>query len=1073
VEKADAAFGDGFGIADKDGPALPGGPSGEPHSFWAGVCDGLDPTTAVGSSPAQPRHCIDWGVPYWDVNPWVTPPAWRLAPVTAAGAHPDGTATFALVRSAQSQIDGSLENATVELPPGVVGDPNALPKCSADDFEPEPVQCPPETQVGILEASVLGGLGYSEFILPVYNLEPRPGRTAEFGIPDIFSYTSVRIVGQARTDGDFGVSALAHNIPSPIPVFSQSITLWGVPWAAEHDRWRVRKGFDGKNLGFLITPPRQPIFPFGIPEAGLTGVDPSFGSDHANYVPQSYDPSWGPIKPFFSNLTECDSEDPVTVAKLNSFQDPTDVKSYASLADAGTGCEQLPFDPEATFQPTAIDAGGPTGLAADITIPQNNEPPADVADDPDDATGAPAHWRSDAGRATAHLDKTVVALPKGMSVNPSAAAGLQACTNEQMGVTATGNPYTFDDEEPTCPDASKIGTVEATTPLLEGSPNMTGEVILGMPETTNPQGEADGRRMFRIFLVLRNQERGLLAKIYGTSVASGGDGQLTATFDKNPRVPVESIKVDLKGGERGILALPQGCGEKTTASEFTPWTAAHGGGGPVRSLTDSFTVGGDCSFGFAPTLAAGMDTQIARANGKFSFRFSRQDGEQWLRGLTAKLPPGLLASVKEVDLCSDAQANAGACPLGSQIGIVDAKAGAGNPFVLEQKGRVYLTEGYKGGEYGLAVKIRPVAGPFRGALELSPIIVRQAIHVDRKTAQVTAVSDPFPLIHHGVPLRVREVTVLVDRGNFMLNPSDCSTKQVGADILSAEGTTAAATNPFQASGCAALPFKPRLGLRMTGRRQTRTGRHPGIRALVRQNGVGEAGIQRAEVRLPKTLALDVDNAQALCEFEDGTKPDLENHCPKGSIVGRARAQTPLLNDDLVGNVYFVKNVRIDPDTGNEIRTLPMIIAALRGEIAVNLVGESDVKGGKLVSTFANIPDAPISRFNMNIRGGKNGIVAVTRTRRSLINLCSSGRQIAEADMDGQNGKRHDFNVNMRKPCPRRRPSAAAVCRKRTNTKPALRRCVRRVKANRAKAAKRKAAAKRKQAAAKRRNTMRG
>jgi hypothetical protein len=181
---------------------------------------------------------------------------------------------------------------------------------------------------------------------------------------------------------------------------------------------------------------------------------------------------------------------------------------------------------------------------------------------------------------------------------------------------------------------------------------------------------------------------------------------------------------------------------------------------------------------------------------------------------------------------------------------------------------------------------------------------------------------------------------------------------------------------------------------LVGRKQVRTRGHPAIRALVRQRGIGEAGIGKAEVRLPKTLALDVDNAQALCEFEDGTKPDLENHCPRGSIVGRARAQTPLLNDPLVGNVYFVKNVRIDPDTGNEIRTLPMIVVALRGEIAVNLVGESDVKKGKLVNTFDNIPDAPISQFNMNIRGGKNGILAVTGSRRSTFNLCRMGRQIA-------------------------------------------------------------------------------
>jgi hypothetical protein len=406
-----------------------------------------------------------------------------------------------------------------------------------------------------------------------------------------------------------------------------------------------------------------------------------------------------------------------------------------------------------------------------------------------------------------------------------------------------------------------------------------------------------------------------------------------------------------------------------------------------------------------------------------------------------------------------------ACPLASQIGVVDAKAGSGDPFVLEHKGRVYLTEGYKGGEYGLAVVIRGVAGPFRGALELSPIMVRQAIQVDRRTARVTAVADPFPLIHHGVPLRVREVTVNVDRPDFMLNPSDCSPKQVQATILSAEGTRADVANHFQAANCADLRFKPRLNLALKGRRQVRTGKHPAIRAVVRQQGISEAGIAKAEVRLPKSLALDVNNAQALCEFDDGTKPDLDNHCPKGSIVGRARAKTPLLNDDLVGDVFFVKNVRIDKDTGNEIRTLPMIVVALRGEIAVNLVGESDTtRSGKLVNTFDDVPDAPISRFNLNIRGGKNGILAVTRTRRARINLCAKPRShVAEADMDGQNGRRHDFNMRMNTPCLKRRQSAAKVCRKRTNSKPALRRCVRRVKAKRAKAAKRKAAAKRRAA----------
>jgi hypothetical protein len=635
-------------------------------------------------------------------------------------------------------------------------------------------------------------------------------------------------------------------------------------------------------------------------------------------------------------------------------------------------------------------------------------------------------------------------------------------------VTKQGNPPQFNNGDPfdsdpsdgaECPQLSIIGEVSVQTPLLDNP--LTGHVVLGDPKSTDPtSGE-----MFRTFIVVKDDERGLMAKIYGSAVADPNTGKLTATFDKNPRVPFETMHIEFKRGDQGILATPQRCAVRNWASTFTPWTAAHGAGGQAVPVNGAMTTDQNCGYGFAPSLTAGMSSQAAGGSGTFAFRFDRPDGQQWFRGLTAKLPTGLLASVKGLPLCSSAQAAAGTCPAASKIGIVDAAAGSGDPFVLEEKGEVFLTQGYKGGEYGLMVKVRAIAGPFRGDMELSPIIVRQAIHVDRKTAQVTAISDDFPKVWHGVPLRVREVTVLVNRDKFMLNPSDCEAKTTNASIVSVEGTVANLSNPFQASGCAALPFKPKLALRLTGRKQVRTGKHPGIKAQVTQKGIGEAGIEKAEVRLPKSLALDPDNAQALCEFADGTKPDLENHCPKGSIVGRSRATSPLLNDPLVGNVYFVKNIRKDAKTGNEIRTLPMIIVALRGEIAINLKGESDTtKDGKLVNTFNGVPDAPVSKFNLNIKGGSKGILAVTRTRRSLINLCAAGRQIAEADMDGHNGKRHDFNVNMRKPCPKRRRSAAAVCRTRTNTKPAFRRCVRKVKANRAKANKRKAAAKRRAAA---------
>jgi hypothetical protein len=1115
-----------------------GGIGSRPDRILAPYGPGGDQPPTIGGTksqaffdaPAVPDHCIDYGAMslytsgggwldpdhrhIWQRLPWggTAPgelgqsepgcdnfadpcefaPAWRLPALTQAGGRSDGTSMLAMQRNREGigatpgDPDGSLDNIRVDLPPGFVGNPQAVTECTAEEFRGRPLRCPPSSQVGVLRLYIVGicegtpcNLARSyDATYPLYNVEPRQGNTAEIGFGYAAGATNVRLVAKARTNDDFGVSAFIGQIPAALPVIAQSATLWGVPWAAENDIWRTR--YPAQNESPLVcsnqigaqSPTNKEYIPAtGLPPECQAPYDPSWGSNPAERA----------IKPFLTNETDCNAAPTVRLA-MDAFQRPgaftsegdPDIPDYPGLTDEGahwktyesvsppvTGCHELDFAPDIEFSPTTDAADGATGLAVDLSIPQHNTPPFE-SPAPDASQGAidqyveqaGAYWDSPAGLATAHLKDTVVTLPNGVSVNPSAAAGLQACSDAEIGLRQLGAPPKFNNGDPfdkdgaadgaECPDASKIGTVQVRTPLL--AEDLTGEVVLGSPKSTDPtSGE-----MFRLFLVLRNEERGLVAKIFGSATADPGTGQLTTRFLNNPELPFDRLELDIEGGPRGLLALPQRCGSHGWSTAFTPWSSV-GAPVPVSDVDDggAFGVGSNCGFGFAPSLDAGMSTKQARANGSFSFRFARNDGEQRLRGLTARLPQGLLASVKDVPLCSNAAANTGTCPASSRIGVVDAKAGSGDPFVLEQKGEVFLTEGYKGGAYGLAVKIRPVAGPFRGAMELSPIVVRQAIHVDRTTAQVTAISDPFPLIHHGVPLRVREVTVLVDRDRFMLNPSDCAAKQVGADVLSADGATAGVANPFQASGCAALPFKPKLAMRLTGRKQTTTGKHPGIKAKVNQIGIGEAGIEQAVVRLPKSLALDPDNAQALCEFEDGTKDDLENHCPKGSIVGRSRATSPLLNDPLVGNVYFVKNIRIDKKTGNQIRTLPMIIVALRGEIAINLTGESSVdRRNRLVSTFATVPDAPVSQFNLNIKGGKSGIIAVTRTRKAKINLCA-GRHTAESDMDGHNGRRQDTDIRMKTPCRKQRPTIRKACRRKTGSNQALRRCIAKARTNRA------------------------
>jgi hypothetical protein len=1049
-------IGSNFGFADDvAGTAFPGN-----NAFWAGTCDLADHTVDNGGFGAPPDpssqrdpHCIDHGVA--EANPevpstWLDDPlggpiegapSWRRDPVAQAGGHPDATVSFWLRKhphpadqaNGGAVPDGDPRDILVKLPRGFAGDPTAVPFCRSEDLRSMPTTCPPETQIGVSTVTLTTGLTPRTATFPVYNAEPRDGKTAEFmisGAGGTAPLANIPIVARVRTEGDFGVDTMAIQIPGGIPLLAQTITIWGVPWSPDHDVYRPEPGYGGSGTDQGGA---------GMPRTGLAGgVFVDANGFEISQEPQPYQPSWGDgkVKPFIWNPSRCGANSGdllVTWIETMPWQIPANVVTEDAPADVAVdGCEDVPFGPSLGLSPTTTLADAPSGIEVDLALPPNPGLPFDPPDEPatqgdvdDYLDAATDYWRSAPGRlAPSALKDTTVTLPPGMAVNPSGAAGLQGCSDGEIGMTQAGSPPLFDNSDPfdgdaadgvECPAGSKIGTVEVSTPVLEDK--LTGEIALGQPKSTDPtSGE-----MFRMFLVVRNRQRGVIAKVFGSAVADPSSGQLTATFANNPELPLERVRVTLKGGERGTLRTPQRCGAPNWASTFTAWSGLHGATAPVET-SGAFAVSARCSFPFAPTVDAGTDNRVAGGTGAFSFTVGRQDGEQWIQSLSAKMPRGLLASLKGVPLCSNAQADAGTCPPGSRVGAVDAAAGAGNPYFLERKGDAYLTEGYRGAPYGLAVKVPVEAGPFRGAFALTPIVVRQALHVDRESAQVTVESDPLPHIWHGIPLAMRQATVRIDRPGFMRNPTDCSPMTIDTAFRSTEGTHAAAPEPFQASRCASLPFRPKLAIRLTGKKQVKTGRHPGVRAAVRQPGAAQAGIAKAVVRLPKSLALDPGNAQTLCEFEDGTRPDVENHCPKGSIVGRAKATTPLLNRPLTGNIYFVKNVRIDPDTGNAIRTLPMFIVALRGEIAVNLRGESSTtKAGRLVNTFANVPDAPISRFNFNLKGGKRGILTVTRTRRGKINLCAKPKShIAATDMDGQNGRRHDFNVRLDTPCKKKR-----------------------------------------------------
>jgi hypothetical protein len=771
---------------------------------------------------------------------------------------------------------------------------------------------------------------------PVYNMVPPPGMPAQFGFRVLT--TAVFIDASVRTGGDYGLTANLQSLPQGYSILASSLTFWGVPADPSHNSQRCH------DSGLVYSGTCTTGNPFPLPP----GVMP---------------------KPFLTLPTSCAGPQTTTMT-ADSWQQPGlfQTASFISHDTAGsplgaTGCGSLDFSPTISVQPTVSTADSPSGLTVDLHVPQNTSP---------------------IGLAEANLQNTVVTLPPGVSVSPSAADGLAACSPDQIGLSNAN--------QPTCPDASKVGSVEVDTPLLPTP--LTGSVFLAQ-QNNNPFGS-----LLAIYLVAQGD--GVLVKLAGQVVPDPNTGQLTTIFKNNPQLPFSDFKLTFFGGPRGALATPESCGTFTTMASLTPWS-----GNAPATPSDSFTINTGCVNGFAPSFTAGVSNVQAGAFTPFVLSFSRSDADEELSGLSVRLPPGLLAVIAGVPLCSDLAASTGACPAASQIGTVETAAGPGsNPFFLP--GKAYLTGPYKGGPYGLAVVVPAVAGPFN----LGTVVVRQALLVDPTTAQVTAVSDNFPTIIDGIPLRLRRVDVTLDRPGFIVSPTSCNPMQVGATLSSTQGLSARVSSRFQVAGCRELGFSPSLRMALTGKGKTASGDHPTLTSTLIQ-APGQAHIQSARVTLPLSLALDPFNSQHVCSYDVAQAV----HggpvgCPANTIVGSATAVTPLLSQPLTANVFLVQGIRFN-NQGQRIRTLPTLLIPLRGQIALDLRAKSSVDGaGRLVTTFDSIPDAAVSSFTLTITGGHNGLLVITGFRQ---NICKAA-QITTGALGAQSGKSETLSVRMSTPC---------------------------------------------------------
>ncbi|HEV7615701.1 MAG TPA: hypothetical protein VGO36_05675 [Solirubrobacterales bacterium] len=568
---------------------------------------------------------------------------------------------------------------------------------------------------------------------------------------------------------------------------------------------------------------------------------------------------------------------------------------------------------------------------------------------------------------------------------------------------AAGLPQ-FTPDPANCPDASKIGTVRIDTPAVIDHP-LFGNVFLAS-QGDNPFGS-----LLAFYIAVNDPKSGLVLKLPARVDADPRTGQLTAVVSEAPQLPFEDLTLKLVEGAGAPLKTGIACGTQTVTTAMVPWSSPEGA---TMHPTDSSVIekgagGSPCvgSEAQAPksvSFEAGTLDPTAGSYSPFTLKLARRDGSQQLTGIDTTLPKGLLARLAGVPYCSDAglaaataksgkaEQASSSCQAASQVGTVSVGAGAG-PTPFYAGGKAYLAGPYKGAPLSLAVVTPAVAGPF----DLGTVVVRNALYVNSETAQVHAVSDPLPSILQGIPLDLRSVVVSLERPRFTRNPTNCNPFAVDGSVAMLSGQSASVSSHFQVGDCKLLAFKPQLALSLKG--GTKRGDYPALRAVLTAKD-GESGITRTAVALPHSEFLAQNHIKTICtrvQFSAG--PGNGAECPSGSIYGKATATTPLLDQPLSGPVYLRSSPNLLPD----------LVVALHGQIDVALVGRIDSVKGGIRTTFESIPDAPVTKFVLDMQGGRKGLLQNSRS------LCSSVNR-ATVEIDGQNGKPNDLSPQLKAQC---------------------------------------------------------
>jgi hypothetical protein len=844
--------------------------------------------------------------------------------------------------------EGEVALIRVDLPVGLSVNPSATPQCELAVFEAGASGCPAGSQVGV--SSVTASAPATGFPIPpasgitevpVYNVVPKFGEAARFGLE--LAGNEVFLEGDVAWAGDYH-EGFTIKVPKALPAGIEGLIL------------KNRLVFEGRaGDGTFLT----------NPSTCLGGHDVS-GSTYSTLLRAASYP-------------EVESAGYTFPASAEPF--------FESPIPPGTSpkaCATIPYGPAIAVTPGTEQVNSPAEASIDVTVPKlpANESATEAKQDSSDTRSA------------------TVTLPAGMGINPAAATGLKTCADSSFPLHSTA-PVT-------CPIESKVGTVKIESPPLpEAANQLEGNVYVGQQLSRDPASGSE----YRIFIDAKSARYGVDVRLLGEVRADPVTGQLSTTINGVPQLPFTRFHLHFERGPLAVLSSPPTCGQNRTTTSFAPWSG-NAAATPAADFPPNATPGGlktapgggSCpatlaARPFAPNFSVGPAATTAGAYSPVSLHLARTDGQQELKAINVKLAPGEIGKLAGIPYCpaaaiAAAATRAGAeeaaspsCPAKSAVGTAAILAGTG-PHPYPVNGKVYLAGPYKGAPLSLAVITPAVAGPF----DLGTVAVRVALFVDPVSAQVDAVSDPIPDVFGGAQLSIREVNVVLNRPNFTLNPTSCeplaSTATInggGADPTQpAAWSAVAASVPFRTSDCGALKFRPKLFTKLFGKKKTtRRNGHPKLRAVLVARE-GDANIARAALTLPHSQFLDQSHIRTIC-----TRVQLAaKNCPAGAIYGYARAESPLLEKELAGPLYLVSSNH----------TLPDLVADLQGQVDIQLHGVITSKKSRIKTTFAPVPDVPVSKFTLIMKGGKHGLLVNSR------NLCGH-KNFSQLNFVAQNGKK--------------------------------------------------------------------